>query len=296
MLSCDAGKIKLAESMSRFCNEEEGGLVVHGMASKKVPYDEMPSRLDGPERPATGAVLPASMTPPCTGQSTAPKPSRSAPPQRSTSPQTRSPTLWLLLRRDHRRSTQSPHLLLKRRSCLHNRSARKLKWNSRANALTPPIWIPTPPDPGGRLGPHAARSRGRERESGASARAGPAVDWVGMFAGSTPPFDRLRAHLPLLGCRRTSQLPPVGGIGREVNGGRCTTEQMLHRAGDEVRAFLLRKPLEPEAGVDRVRRDRDRTLLVGELAARPVCWGSARNPLEARPPSSRPGRSRTRSQ
>ena len=150
MLSCDAGKIKLAESMSRFCNEEEGGLVVHGMASKKVPYDEMPSRLDGPERPATGAVLPASMTPPCTGQSTAPKPSRSAPPQRSTSPQTRSPTLWLLLRRDHRRSTQSPHLLLKRRSCLHNRSARKLKWNSRANALTPPIWIPTPPDPGGR--------------------------------------------------------------------------------------------------------------------------------------------------
>ena len=40
-LSGDAGKIKLAESMSRFCNAEEGGLVVYGMASKKVPYDEM---------------------------------------------------------------------------------------------------------------------------------------------------------------------------------------------------------------------------------------------------------------
>jgi hypothetical protein len=40
-LSVDAGKIKLAESVSRFCNAEEGGLVVYGMASKKVPNDEI---------------------------------------------------------------------------------------------------------------------------------------------------------------------------------------------------------------------------------------------------------------
>jgi hypothetical protein len=38
-LSVDTGKIKLAESVSRFCNSEDGGLVVYGMASKKMPND-----------------------------------------------------------------------------------------------------------------------------------------------------------------------------------------------------------------------------------------------------------------
>jgi hypothetical protein len=38
-LRVDAGKIKLAESVSRFCNAEDGGLVIYGMASKKVPND-----------------------------------------------------------------------------------------------------------------------------------------------------------------------------------------------------------------------------------------------------------------
>jgi hypothetical protein len=38
-LSVDTGKIKLPESVSRFCNSEEGGLVVYGIASKKVPND-----------------------------------------------------------------------------------------------------------------------------------------------------------------------------------------------------------------------------------------------------------------
>jgi hypothetical protein len=40
-LSVDTGKIKLAESVSRFCNSEDGGLVIYGMASKKVPNDEI---------------------------------------------------------------------------------------------------------------------------------------------------------------------------------------------------------------------------------------------------------------
>src|SRR5918998_6408407 len=66
-----------------------------------------------------------------------------------------------------------------------------------------------------------------------------------------------------------TELPPVGGNGCRVDG-RCTTEQVLHRAGDEVGAIFRRQALEPEAGVDRVPGDRDRTLLVGELAARPV--------------------------
>jgi hypothetical protein len=35
----DSGKIKLAESVNRFCNSEDGGLVIYGMASKKVPND-----------------------------------------------------------------------------------------------------------------------------------------------------------------------------------------------------------------------------------------------------------------
>lgn len=38
-LRVDTGKIKLAESVSRFCNSEDGGLVIYGMASKKVPND-----------------------------------------------------------------------------------------------------------------------------------------------------------------------------------------------------------------------------------------------------------------
>jgi hypothetical protein len=38
-LSVDTGKIKLAESVSRFCNSEDGGLVIYGMASKKMPND-----------------------------------------------------------------------------------------------------------------------------------------------------------------------------------------------------------------------------------------------------------------
>jgi hypothetical protein len=38
-LSVNTGKIKLAESVSRFCNSEDGGLVIYGMASKKVPND-----------------------------------------------------------------------------------------------------------------------------------------------------------------------------------------------------------------------------------------------------------------
>ena len=39
------GKIKLAESVSRFCNTEGGGLVVFGMAGKKVPGGEEIRRL-----------------------------------------------------------------------------------------------------------------------------------------------------------------------------------------------------------------------------------------------------------
>jgi hypothetical protein len=39
-LSTDAGKIKLAQSVSRFCNAEDGGLVVIGMSTKKVPGSE----------------------------------------------------------------------------------------------------------------------------------------------------------------------------------------------------------------------------------------------------------------
>ena len=39
-LSADAGKIKLAQSVSRFCNAEDGGLVVVGMSTKKVPGGE----------------------------------------------------------------------------------------------------------------------------------------------------------------------------------------------------------------------------------------------------------------
>jgi hypothetical protein len=39
-LSTDAGKIKLAQSVSRFCNAEEGGLVVVGMSTKRVPGGE----------------------------------------------------------------------------------------------------------------------------------------------------------------------------------------------------------------------------------------------------------------
>src|SRR5829696_2798723 len=40
-----AGKIKLAESVSRFCNAEGGGLVVFGMASKKIPGGDEIRRL-----------------------------------------------------------------------------------------------------------------------------------------------------------------------------------------------------------------------------------------------------------
>jgi hypothetical protein len=44
-LRVDAGKIKLAESVSRFCNSEDGGLVIYGMASKKAPGGDEIRRL-----------------------------------------------------------------------------------------------------------------------------------------------------------------------------------------------------------------------------------------------------------